>query len=205
MSSLSVSFIPPEQFATKRWWRPARSGAAWFYHSPAPFRGASFLKDYSTVDLELRPLIKLLHSMGLPTLPSCAGHWPPKKWTRRCFEALEADAQAIRTTGLRMLDVENGAGVDFNDPFWQLPWFSWEDMHEEITRYNGIGYVAFLLPPTHAMNYILRDLDVIGQAIRVDRELINGRLYAVLRLRTNSPMAQGACWTKVHQVLSKAR
>ena len=96
MSGLQVTFVPPEQFTVKRWWRPARPGAAWFYHSPAPFRGAAFLKDYSTVDLELRPLIKTLHAMGLPTMPSCAGHWPPKKWFQRCFDALSEDAESIR-------------------------------------------------------------------------------------------------------------
>ena len=95
--------------------------------------------------------------------------------------------------------------MSFSDPFWQLPWFTWADMYDEVSRYNGLGYVAFLLPPGHAMNYILDDVNVIGSAISVRREMISGRMHAVLRLRTNSPMAQGACWTRVHQVLSKAR
>lgn len=203
--NFEVAFVPADQFARKRWWRPARPGAAWFYHTPAPLRGAAFLKDYSTLDPDVRPIVKMLHSMGLPTLPSCSGHWPLKKWTQRCYDALLGDADHIRGAGLDLLDVENGARVRLRDPFWDLPWFSWQDMHEEMIRFNGDGYIGFLLPPVHALNHILPDLAPLAPFVTAEREVIGNRLHAVIRVRAPSPMAQRTCWQRVQAVLSRAR
>lgn len=202
---MDAAYVPPEQFCVKRWWRPARSGFAWFYHSPAPFRGSTFLKDYSTVDEDLRPIVKMLHSMGIPTMPSCQGHWPDKGWAKRCFEDLQRDAQRIRMGGMPMIDVETGVVVNFSDPFYSMPWFSWQDFHEELVRNQGRGYLAFLLAPGSRIEQILNDIVACGTRVRVTSEIYNRRRHLIIEVREREPMAQRACWANIQRVLSRAR
>ena len=205
MQSVDASFVPPEQFAVKRWWKPVRPGFLWFYHSPAPYRGAAFMRDYSTVDPHLRPTVKFLHSIGIPTLPSCEGHWPMKKWAQRCYQSLAEDAYKIRGGGLTLEDVETGARIKYEDPYYELPWFSWQDFYEELLLHAGGGYLSFLLPPGHAINYLVDELRSVSPGVRVTSEQVGQRLHCVIRVRTRSPMAQHACWAAVQRVLSRAR
>jgi hypothetical protein len=194
---MEAAYVPPEQFSLKRWWRPARGGYAWFYHTPAPFRGSAFLRDYSTVDEDLRPIVKLLHSMGVPTLPSCQGHWPDKGWSKHCFEDLSRDAMAIRMGGMRMIDVETGVSVNFADPFYSLPWFSWQDLHEELQVNQGRGYLAFLLAPQSRIIQNIDDLLRCGSGVRVKTEVYDRRRHLVIQVHEREPMAQRACWSNI--------
>jgi hypothetical protein len=163
------------------------------------------MRDYSTVDPFLRPIVQMMHGQGIPTMPSCEGHWPDKKWSQRCFEALEADATAIRFGRFAMLDVENGARCEFSDPYWELPWFSWQDMHDELLRHKGQGYLCFPMPANPLMGVSLQELDRMGPEIKVKHEILHRRLHAVIEVQAQSPMAQHECWKRVKAVLSHAR
>ncbi len=205
MNSIDIAYIPPEQFPTKRWWKPVRTGNMWFYHSPAPFRGANFLRDYSTVDPSLRPITKMLHAMGIPTLPSCEGHWPRKSWVKDCFIGVQSDAQRIRGEGVTLEDVETGSRLRLCDPYWQLPWFTWEDMYEELWKQRGLGYLAFMVPPNSAMQIVLPELRGRLAEVQVTGTVLQNKLHAVITVQARTPMAQAACWGEVGKVLSRAR
>ena len=99
------------------------------------------MKDFSTVDPQIRRLVMLLHSKGMPTFPSCSGHWHKKSWAERCFEALQQDAATIRYEGLDMLDVENGLRVTCRDPYWATPWGNWENFYWEVKEQDAQGYL----------------------------------------------------------------
>jgi|LauGreDrversion4_2_1035121.scaffolds.fasta_scaffold00986_9 hypothetical protein len=202
---MQAAYVPPEQFCVKRWFRPARGGYAWFYHTPAPLRGSSFLRDYSTVDEDLRPIVRMLHAMGIPTMPSCQGHWPDRGWAKRCFEDIQRDAEQIRYAGMNMVDVETGVSLKFSDPFYSLPWFAWQDFHEELVFNQGRGYLAFLLAPGSRIEHLGNELVYCGENVHVHSEPINRRRHLVIQMRERDPMAQRACWSNVREVLSRAR
>jgi hypothetical protein len=128
-----------------------------------------------------------------------------KKWAERCFNCLVDDASRIRGGGLVLEDVENGARVTYEDPYYEMPWFSWQDFYEELMLHAGGGYLAFLLPPGHAINHLVGDLRAISPAVHVRAENLGNRLHCVIHVRTRSPMAQHACWAAVQRVLSRAR
>jgi len=163
------------------------------------------MRDYSTVDPHLRPTVKFMHSIGIPTLPSCEGHWPMKKWAQGCFRSLTEDASRIRSGGLVLEDVETGARIKFDYLYYELPWFSWQDFYDELMLHAGRGYLAFLLPPGHAINHLVDDLRNCSQGVNVTAEHIGNRLHCVIRVRARSPMAQHASWSAVQRVLSRAR
>ena len=196
----SATFVPPEQFANKRWWRPARTGAAWFYHTGAPTRPPSYMKDYTTIDPQIRRLVMWLHSRGMPTLPSCSGHWHKKSWAERCFEALQADTASIRYEGLDMIDVENGVKVICRDPYWNLPWGTWENFYWEVKEQDGNGYLCFAVPRT---SLIFQYIDQLKSLPGVHARVIMhaNRLCLETRVRTADPVSQGNAWHSVEVFL----
>lgn len=200
--SFSIEFVAPDQFSHKRWWRPSRPGAAWFYHTPAPSRPPAYLQDYSTVDPQIRRLVMWLHSKGMPTLPTCAGHWPEKKWARRCFEALLADANLIRYGGLYMVDVENGVRALHQDPYWELPWGDWTHFHADMKEHDGDGYVAFALNPGHVIWRYLPDLQGLPGVYA--RPLQHRGIPCLeIRVRTADSLSQANAWHSVESFLRR--
>jgi hypothetical protein len=200
--SFSVDFVAPEQFSHKRWWRPDRPGAAWFYHTPAPVRPPSYLRDYSTVDPQIRRIVMWLHSKGMPTLPSCAGHWPDKKWARRCFAALVEDACKIRYGGIYMIDVETGQRALLQDPYWEMPWGDWSHFHSDMREYDGQGYVCFALDPSHLVWRYLPELQgLLGVSARGLRH--RGIPCLEIRVRTADAISQSNAWHSVECFLRR--
>lgn len=200
--TFGVDFVPPEQFCTKRWWRPGRPGAAWFYHTPAPRRPLSFMRDHSTVDSQIRGLVMFLHSKGMQTSPSCAGHWPKKQWVRRCFDSLQQDALEIRTRGLDMIDVETGVRTRLTDPYWSLPWGDWSHLASGMREYDGEGYLCFAVPVGHVMwQYIEEAKALRGVTLNVKPYL--GRLCWEIRVRTADPLSQQNAWHSVERFIRR--
>ena len=194
--TFSVVCVAAEHFGQKRWWRPARTGAAWFYHTPAPSRPPSFMRDYHTVDPQIRRLVMLLHAKGMATLPSCSGHWPNKQWAKRCYDDLLGDVHKIRYIGEQMIDVETGERTIFKDMYWGLPWGSWDHFLAEAQEYNGQGYLCFHLPPTSVIWRYLDDMKALpGVHVRV--VTVSGKLCLEVRVQTADANSQANAWHSV--------
>jgi len=197
---VDASFVPPEGFNGKRWYRPVRLGSAWFYHRPEPLRPASFMRDYSTVDPQIRGLVAALHAASVPTMPSCSGHWPDPAWSRRCHAELLQDLEKIRNGGLEFLDVESGQRVWYRNPFYSLPWADAKQFQRELTAYNGLGYLAFVPPASSLLwNRVLELNDITG--VRAAVAGVNGKLGIEIRVRTGDPASQAEAWKRVRSVL----
>jgi hypothetical protein len=200
--NFGVDFVPPQQFCMKRWWRPARSGAAWFYHTSAPSRPLSFMRDYSTVDPQIRGLVMFLHSRGMPTLPSCSGHWPKKQWGRRCFDELLQDAHTIRMGGLDMIDVESGVRVLCRDPYWQLPWGEWTGFLCSMREHDGEGYLCFWVTPRHVLWQYLEEARGL-RGVKVNVVPYQNRLCWEIGVKTADELSQGYAWHSVDRFLRR--
>lgn len=193
---MDASFVPPEMFAAKRWYKPERRGTQWFYHRPEPMRPPSFMRDYSTVDQQLKLIVAKLHRDGIPTMPSCAGHWPDKAWSRAVYRDLMNDVLTIRGPGLIFVDVESGHRVRFKDPYYAVPWADEKAFMREIVPTFGCGYLAMVPPPSSLVWNRVADLNAIT-GVRAAVSGINGRLGIEIRVRTAEPMSQGEAWRRV--------
>ena len=197
---MDADFVPPEEFSNKRWYRPARAGSAWFYHRPEPGRPSSFLRDYSTVDPQLRGLVSALHMQSVPTMPSCSGHWPDPAWIKRCLGDLVEDLHKIRDPGLAFIDVESGHRVLYKNQYYSLPWLDAKGFLRAMSTYNGLGYLALSPSPGSLIwNYVLELNDITGVHAAVTG--VGGKRGIEIRVRTADPASQAEAWKQVRSVL----
>ena len=197
---MDADFVQPEMFSGKRWYRPARVGSAWFYHRPEAQRPASFMCKYDTVDPPIRRLVAALHAHGIPTQPSCAGHWPDSDWTQRCFRDLVSDAEQIRTRGLEFIDVESGHRVQYRNVFYAIPWPNVKAFSVTLQRFNGLGYLAFVPPPN---NFIWSNIVALNSIPHVRACLtgVGGKRGIEIRVRAPNAKTQSSCWETVRKTL----
>lgn len=158
------------------------------------------MREYSTVDPQLRGLVAALHAAGVPTMPSCSGHWPDPQWARRCYADLLQDLQKIRHGGLEFIDVESGQRVWYKNAFYALPWADGKQFLREMSAFNGCGYLAFVPPPSSLLwNRVLELNDIPG--VRAAVAGLNGKLGIELRVRTGDPASQAEAWKRVRSAL----
>jgi hypothetical protein len=197
---MDASFVPPEGFASKRWYKPERRGSRWFYHRPEPLRPPAFLRDYTTVDPQMRLLVAKLHSHGVPTMPSCSGHWQDRTWARTIFRDLLQDVEAIRTTGMVFVDVESGQRVRYKDLYYVIPWTGAEEFLAALGAAYGCGYLAFVPPPASLIWSRVADVDAIP-GVRAMVSGLNRKLGIEIRVRTGDTASQAEAWRLVLKAL----
>lgn len=146
IQTLSPAMVPRRAFAFNRWYR---GQGPWYYHRVQRMKvsAARELPANAQAELDppLRPLCQLLHEHGLATTPSCAGHFYGDGYFRRVWEALQCEAEAIRTEGLLVHDTENGIGYCFFDPGYRLPWCDGASFHTQAQTQQRAGYMGALV------------------------------------------------------------
>lgn len=140
--------VPPHRFRRYRWVIPldVEHPSQWHYGVPrgSPHQG-SLGVDMSTVDEPLKPIVGQLHAMGVPTLPSCAGHFG--RQPERVMQAardMAAQEGPIRGRGLRAVDVESGEEVELRSQEWRSP--SAAELMRGFRSWAGVGYLGAVLP-----------------------------------------------------------
>jgi hypothetical protein len=165
--------VLPEGFAWQEWWQPLRPGRPWFFHTPRQMVAAPSLQvDYDTLDVGVAGLVGKLHGMGIPTWPSCEGHW---------FEPTLATGQRV---------------VYYN-PTWTLPWAGEHSFFLDVSRGNGAGLVAFSPPAGHP----LWSWRPRGEGVCSLHCQIGLHPAVLLQVRTANPSAQRRCWEAVTRKL----
>jgi len=158
------------------------------------------MRDYSTVDPQIKGLVAALHAASTPTMPSCSGHWPDPGWSRRCYADLLADMEKIRTGGQEFVDVESGKRVWYKNPYYSLPWPDAKAFLREMSAFNGCGYLAFVPPPSSLVWNRVLDLNHIP-GVHASMSGLNGRLGIEIRVRTGDPASQAEAWKRVRSAL----
>ena len=162
-----IDHISPKNFDAYRWWEPQRlrPGATWFYATLEHGYHRPGKVDIETVDEPLRPLVADLGLRGVPTLPSCAGHFPTDQELWALYQNLVKDAEWVRSYGLTLKCVETGALDVHRDPTWRLPYY--ETWATETKKYSGIGRLGLVLPPEGALAVYDELADLPGVLIEV--------------------------------------
>lgn len=188
----------PERFAWCEWWRPLRSGRPWYYHTPRQMVAPpSVTVDYETLDPGVAGLVGKLHGWRIPTWPTCEGHWFDPRLAHSMYEQLREDERAIRESGLHLEHVETGKKVVYYNPTWALPWPRWHSFFYSVSRGNGLGLVAFCPPDGHPLwswNPHVPHAAVTHEPIGLHRAV-------VVRVRSQGPGLQRACWEAVTRSL----
>lgn len=190
--------VYPESFAWCEWWQPLRPGRPWFYHQPRQLVASpSLTVDYATLDPGVAGLVGKLHGYGVPTWPTCDGHWFSESSGRAMFADLQRDAAAIRSSGLVFKHTETGQRVSYYNPSWRLPWEGWHSFFQSVSRGNGRGLVAFSPPEGSALWSWRPRL----AGVRVDHAWIGAHPAVLCRVQTSSPSSQRTAWDTLTRTL----
>ena len=196
-----VRILSPANFARARWWQPLRPGPMWFYHTPAPEREpvALYVTPHS-LDRDLSPLVAFLHSQGVPTTPSCQGHWMDRRGSQVLFDQLRQDAERIRRQGLPFEDCETQVQHVVYEPSWELPWDSSIDLFDDLRRHAGCGYIGFRAVPGHwTMDWTEWARECLP-AVQVQHRAGVTNIH----VQSRSPEEQQSTWAKVNSTLREA-
>ncbi|MBA3704900.1 MAG: hypothetical protein H0W84_03065 [Bacteroidetes bacterium] len=97
-----------------------------------------------SVDASLKELINFLHSNGIKTTPSCAGHNENEKYFEKIFDTLEKDKEEIRNCGLQLKDIQSGEIYLFENKEYMLPWIK-KDFLQNVSKYQKNGIIGIRL------------------------------------------------------------
>lgn len=121
---LSPGFVIQEEFQNYRWLRPQYTHNVWYYRLPSsPIFTVPKEEGFEdSLDPELRVAVTALHERGIPTSPSCTGHWHSDENYERIFKDLEKEAEQIRKKGILLQEPTDGKQYFYRNPRYQLPW-----------------------------------------------------------------------------------
>lgn len=193
--------VQPDEFAAKNWWKPLRPGPAWYYHTGRKVNvRPSLYVDTDTLDEEVASLVGELHRAGVPTWPSCAGHWWTRAQTLPLYERLRRDAIEIQQRGLWFTHTETGAYSQYRNPVYFLPWRSYDAFHRDVASGNGQGYLAFSPREGHRIWQWPCGLGAVGP-VRVAKVSLYGIPSLVIKVEASTPEEQAQCWARLSRTV----
>ena len=105
---ISPDLVPHSEFHAGVWLQSIER-PSWYYFKKKQNRNIITNKNFITsLDTPLRELVKLLHKKGIRTTPSCSGHHLRERNLEKIYQDLKTDRREIRSSGLRLKDVETG-------------------------------------------------------------------------------------------------
>lgn len=155
LDKASPDFIPHESFHKFSWVKPQES--EWYYsiERTTPIEIPKTRKFYDTLDDELREGVKILHRKGIPTTPSCAGHFNPDSFYNKIYKSLCTEEEEIRGKGIRMKDPETNKSYEYKDPNYRIPWDS--NSFLEIAKEHGKKGIIGIVDPSSEIQRVLME------------------------------------------------
>ena len=110
LKGLLPYYLPPGKFSGVSWYEALDGRNKWFYHRQQnvyvpKIRPRELI---SSVDEDLKPLVRTIHMRGGTTGPSCAGHVVSAQRHHRVRRTMRDHARKVRSRGLHVRDVETG-------------------------------------------------------------------------------------------------
>jgi len=135
LEKMSPDFVPHEIFHKYSWLIP--EGSNWYYRvdRKSPIEIPKNKSFYDTLDDPLKDPVFLLHEKGIPTTPSCSGHFNPDSFYGKVFDSLKDEEEEIRRSGIKLKDPESDSVYVYKDPKYRIPWV--KETFLEITRDHG--------------------------------------------------------------------
>lgn len=149
ISGLRPYYLPPGKFSGVRWFEAAGGKHRWFYHkpqgsTPGDVEAKALL---ATVDVELVDLVRFIHRNGGTTGPSCAGHVVTPVHHRKVQATMRSHARRVRSSGLRVRDVETGQQAVWRDANYTVDMDLLRDSLGNEKVFELIGYLPLMAEP----------------------------------------------------------
>ena len=191
---ISPDFVPHEDFHNYRW---VSSGPGnWYYKIPhkadpkIPKNPRDFLK---TLDKELIAPVSYLHSLNVPTTPSCSGHFNDPKEYEKIYHSLQNEEKKIRSIGVEFKDPEDDSKFFLKNKKYELPWER-DPFVERSVEHSKFGVLGIHDPKDIFYNKILNGNIQNSQLIK------NGELTIFLTSPANDS-ERLKCWKKFNDCL----
>ena len=147
--------LVPHNIFHKGYWLATKQEIPWYYFFPTnrPFNLPNNPDFYSSLDDELVDITMLLHSKGIPTTPSCSGHFSTKSYYTDVYNRLEKNADSIRSVGVVLDNVETGKTYYYRNSNYKLPWDG-ATFVDSSMDYQTKGVIGFLDPTGDYGNFL---------------------------------------------------
>lgn len=165
LEKASPDFIPHESFHKYSWVKP--EGSEWYYSIKrnSPLEIPKSRKFYDTLDSPLEEAVKTLHKKGIPTTPSCSGHFNPDSFYNKIYKSLCSEESEIREKGIRLKDPETNSEYLYKDPTYRIPWE--EKSFLDISREHGKkGIIGIVDPMGDIQRCLMESLEKDCQVTR---------------------------------------
>jgi hypothetical protein len=131
----SPDFVPHEIFHKYSWLIP--EGSNWYYwiDRKSTIQIPKSKSFYDTLDDPLKDSVFLLHEKGIPTTPSCSGHFNPDSFYEKVFDSLKGEEKEIRGSGIKLKDPESDSIYVYKDLKYRIPWT--KESFLEISKDHG--------------------------------------------------------------------
>lgn len=150
---ISPELIPHDQFY-KGIWLLSVKRPEWYYfmelENKNEITNGHFME---TVDEPLKELVSFLHSIGIKTTPSCAGHHKSEKNFKKIYDALEKDKDEIKKEGLQLKDIQSGEIYIYKNKTYDLPWNK-KQFLSKVSKYQGNGVIGIRLDGDEKIEFL---------------------------------------------------
>ena len=134
--------IPHNQFHTGYWYKSNLSNWYYFKEQSREYKiNPNF--NHTSVDKNLQKLVKLFHSKGIPTTPSCSGHILPDAYFKDLFKTIKIQETIIRTIGLDLINIETAEKVKFKNENYKFL-YNEEFFLKSVQPYSKRGVLGVL-------------------------------------------------------------
>lgn len=143
---INPDLIPQKDFH-KGYWLNINEPNPWYYFFPAKrsFLLPSSENFYKTVDADLLKAVRFLHSQGIPTTPSCSGHFYKPQRYSEIYKRLESNVEKIVNEGVILEDSETGTRYFYRNASFRLPW-DHDSFVDRSLGYQITGVLGFVDP-----------------------------------------------------------
>jgi hypothetical protein len=188
---ISPDLIPHKDFH-KGYWLNINEPSPWYYFfsTDRTYKISNDPNFYDTLDEDLVKPVMLLHSMGIVTTPSCAGHFYSPDYYLKIYRRLEENAAKIVTKGIILENPETGTKYYYRNIDYKLPWDS-RSFVNKVLNYQKIGVLGFIDSDKRLAKNIPSDFKV-GH----DKEIT-----LVFEISDN-PEEKSLKWNRLYEVLS---
>jgi hypothetical protein len=122
----------------------------WYYFIQRD-RGFSVPKNdgfNKTLDPFIIPVVSHLHKSGIPTTPSCSGHFHNGTKYIKVYNGLIDNQKIINTQGVEMTDSETGQRYYYKNKNYKLPWKR-DEFVDKVLDYQRKGVLGLYDPRSY--------------------------------------------------------
>jgi hypothetical protein len=194
---ISPNFIPHEMFHKGYWLNPVKDNS-WYYFQPSKREFDTKLPKefYSTLDEKFKGIVPYLHQKGIPTTPSCTGHFKNNSTFKKVYSNLEKHKSEINNNGLLLQNPETGEFLKYYNPTYSLPWDE-NQFVEKCSEYQKRGCLGLIINDYYQQNELM-DIDFNTNTYWDD----NTNCFLIIT-KPDTEIEMNGCWDNIINLIKE--